>query len=48
MAELKFQKVQMTPEELIEKKLNLKFCKISKDESDLKFNLNLFKIRFNR
>ena len=35
MAELKFQKVQMTPEELIEKKLHLKFCKLSKDESDL-------------
>lgn len=35
MTELKFQKVEMTDEELIEKKLHLKYCKINKDESDL-------------
>ena len=35
MTDIKFQKVQMTPEELVEKKLHLKFCKLSRDESDL-------------
>lgn len=35
MAELKFQKVEMTDEELVEKKLHLKYCKNTKDDSDL-------------
>ena len=35
MTDIKFQKIQMTPQELIEKKLQLKFCKLNRDESDL-------------